>query len=46
MNARSGRWENAAVSVDLPCAGVFVVRDGLIVQRDDYWDVVTMPCLA
>ncbi len=42
MNARIERWENADVTVDLPCAGVFVVRDGLIAQWDDYWDVVTL----
>jgi limonene-1,2-epoxide hydrolase len=42
LNARSERWENAGISVILPCAGVFVVRDGLILQWDDYWDVATL----
>ncbi len=42
LNARNERWENAGVSVDLPCAGVFVVRNGLIVQWYDYWDSVTL----
>lgn len=42
MNARSERWERAGVAVTLPVAGGFIVRDGLIVRRDDYWDPVTL----
>ena len=42
MNARSELWERAGVSVVLPVAGVFTVRDGLITQWDDYWDLATM----
>jgi len=42
MNARSELWERAGVSVMLPVAGVFTVRDGLITRWDDYWDLVTM----
>ena len=42
MNARSELWEHAGVSVVLPVAGVFTVRDGLITQWDDYWDLATM----
>ncbi len=42
MNARSERWSRAGVTIELPVAGFFVVRDGLIGQWDDYWDVATM----
>ena len=42
LNARSELWERAGVSVVLPVAGVFTVRDGLITRWDDYWDLATM----
>lgn len=42
MNTRSELWERAGVSVVLPVAGVFRIRDGLISQWDDYWDSVTL----
>ena len=42
INARSELWERGEVSVLLPVAGVFKVRDGLIVRWDDYWDSVTL----
>ena len=42
MNARSELWQRAGASVVLPVAGVFTVRDGLIVRWEDYWDSATM----
>jgi limonene-1,2-epoxide hydrolase len=42
MNARSELWERGEASVLLPVAGVFRVRDGLIVRWDDYWDSATL----
>jgi limonene-1,2-epoxide hydrolase len=42
LNVRRERWENAGVSINLPTTGFFVVRDGLILQWDDYWDVATL----
>lgn len=47
MNARVETWERAGVRVDLPVAGLFVVRDGLIARWVDYWDLTTIaPLLA
>lgn len=47
MNARVETWERAGVRVDLPVAGLFVVRDGLIARWVDYWDLATIaPLLA
>lgn len=42
MNARNETWERAGVRVELPVAGLFVLRDGLIARWSDYWDLVTM----
>ena len=42
MNARRELWQRAGVSVELPVAGVFIVRGGLIVRWEDYWDAATM----
>ncbi len=42
LNARSELWERAGVSVLLPVAGVFTIRDGLVCRWDDYWDSATM----
>ncbi|MBL4888463.1 MAG: hypothetical protein JKX97_00405 [Candidatus Lindowbacteria bacterium] len=41
MNARSELWERAGVSVVLPVAGVFTLRNGLITRWEDYWDSAT-----
>lgn len=42
MNARSELWERGGVSVLLPVAGVFTIREGLITRWDDYWDSATL----
>lgn len=41
MNARSETWERGDARVVLPVAGVFVLRDGLIAEWSDYWDLAT-----
>ena len=47
MNARLETWERQGIRVDLPVAGLFIVRDGLIVRWTDYWDLATIaPLLA
>jgi limonene-1,2-epoxide hydrolase len=47
MNARVETWERAGVRVELPVAGLFVVRDGLVSRWVDYWDLATIaPLLA
>jgi len=47
MNARVEVWERAGVRVELPVAGLFIVRDGLVARWVDYWDLATIaPLLA
>lgn len=47
MNARVETWERAGVRVDLPVAGLFIVRGGLVTRWVDYWDLATIaPLLA
>lgn len=47
MNARLETWERQGVRVDLPVAGLFIVRDGLVRRWIDYWDLATIaPLLA
>ncbi|MGE3773070.1 MAG: limonene-1,2-epoxide hydrolase family protein [Gammaproteobacteria bacterium] len=47
MNARLETWERQGVRVELPVAGLFVVRDGLVRRWIDYWDLATIaPLLA
>jgi limonene-1,2-epoxide hydrolase len=47
MNARVETWERAGVRVELPVAGLFIVRDGLVARWVDYWDLATIaPLLA
>jgi limonene-1,2-epoxide hydrolase len=41
MNARTEIWERRGVRVALPVAGVFVLRENLIVRWCDYWDLAT-----
>lgn len=41
MNARTEVWERRNLRVVLPVAGVFVLREGLIVRWCDYWDLAT-----
>ena len=42
MNARLETWVRGNVHVDLPVAGVFTVRDGLITHWSDYFDAATV----
>lgn len=42
MNARTEVWERAGVRVELPVAGLFVVRAGQIARWSDYWDLATI----
>ena len=42
MNARLETWERKGVRVELPVAGLFIVRDGLIARWVDYWDLATI----
>lgn len=42
MNTRLETWERAGVRVELPVAGLFVLRDGLIREWRDYWDLLTI----
>jgi len=42
MNARNEVWERAGVRVELPVAGLFVLRGGQIARWSDYWDLATM----
>lgn len=42
MNTRLETWERARVRVELPVAGLFVLRDGLIREWRDYWDLATI----
>ncbi len=47
MNARVETWERQGVRVELPVAGLFIIRDGLITRWSDYWDLPTIaPLLA
>jgi len=47
MNTRLETWERKSVRVELPVAGLFIVRDGLIARWVDYWDLATIaPLLA
>jgi limonene-1,2-epoxide hydrolase len=47
MNARVETWERRGVRVELPVAGLFEIRDGLITRWSDYWDLATIqPLLA
>ncbi len=47
MNARLEIWERQGIRVELPVAGLFVVRDGLVARWIDYWDLATIePLLA
>ena len=41
MNSRTETWERRGLRVILPVAGVFVLREGLIVRWSDYWDLAT-----
>ena len=41
MNARTEVWERRNLRVVLPVAGVFVLRENLIVRWCDYWDLAT-----
>jgi limonene-1,2-epoxide hydrolase len=42
MNARMETWERRGVRVELPVAGLFVVREGRIARWSDYWDLATV----
>lgn len=42
MNARVETWERRGVRVVLPVAGLFEVRDGLVVRWCDYFDLATV----
>jgi limonene-1,2-epoxide hydrolase len=42
MNERMEYWVKGDVRVDLPVAGVFELRDGLIVSWRDYFDLPTL----
>ena len=42
MNERTDRFQLAGTWTDLPVAGVFVVRDGLICSWRDYFDLQTI----
>ncbi|MGB8649534.1 MAG: limonene-1,2-epoxide hydrolase family protein [Mycobacteriales bacterium] len=42
MNERTDRFEIGGAWVDLPVAGVFEVRDGLIARWRDYFDLQTI----
>ncbi len=42
MNARMETWVRGTVHVELPVAGVFEVRSGLIVRWSDYFDATTV----
>ena len=42
MNERTDRFEMNGVWTDLPVAGVFVLRDGLICSWHDYFDLPTI----
>ena len=42
MNARSETWERGDVTLVLPVAGVFRIRDGKITHWSDYFDVATI----
>ena len=42
MNERVDRFEMNGVWTDLPVAGVFVLRDGLICSWHDYFDLPTI----
>lgn len=42
MNARLETWVRGAVNIDLPVAGVFEVREGLITRWSDYFDAITV----
>ncbi|MCZ6665011.1 MAG: nuclear transport factor 2 family protein [Gammaproteobacteria bacterium] len=41
MNARSETWKRGDLEVVLPVAGLFVLKDNLIVKWSDYWDLAT-----
>ncbi len=42
MNARIETWTRREITVELPVAGLFVMRDGLIARWVDYWDLATI----
>ena len=42
MNARDETWRHKDVTVVLPVAGVFEIKDGLICRWLDYWDAATL----
>lgn len=42
MNARLETWVRGGVHIDLPVAGVFTVRNGLITHWSDYFDAATV----
>lgn len=42
MNERTDRFEMGGTRTDLPVAGVFVLRDGLIAEWRDYFDLQTV----
>ena len=47
MNARVETWSRQGVTVELPVAGLFIVRNGLVTRWIDYWDLATIaPLLA
>jgi limonene-1,2-epoxide hydrolase len=47
MNARVETWERRGVRVELPVAGLFVIKNDLILKWCDYWDLATIqPLLA
>jgi len=42
LNARDETWRYKDVTLVLPVAGVFEVKDGLITRWLDYWDTATL----
>lgn len=42
MNERIDRFTIGGVTTDLPVAGVFVLRDGLVAEWRDYFDLQTI----
>lgn len=46
LNERMEYWDTGKVKVDLPVAGVFEVRDGLITRWADYFDAAAAAPLA
>ena len=46
MNARNEIWRYKDVTVNLPVAGVFEIKNGLISRWCDYWDTATLEPLV